>query len=204
MLGEAEEEYVDETRYEEDTGYQPESDEEAEYQRATALVAERYDADNEPGEYTDEEIDENGVSSHLQYEGYTLTALNTSHGCRMGCPAKHMLVSCPVWQALSAEDKKIRVFSLKLCTNCFSSAHQFWRDCPKPNACDTCDQPHHRSLHKAFAGSKPVTRERRNPNQGQPRGRGQAPSSRRPFGSRLQGRGGQQRPPPPPTNRRRD
>jgi len=67
MLGEAEEEYVDETRYEEDTGYQPESDEEAEYQRATALVAERYDEDNEPGEYTDEEeIDENGVESPIR------------------------------------------------------------------------------------------------------------------------------------------
>ena len=212
LLGEAEEEYYEEElEYDDPTGYHPdnESDEEAEVRQATAFVAGAFHEANEPGEYTEEEeIDEYGQSSHLQYEGYMFTALNTSHGCKMGCPAKHMLVSCPVWLALSATDKKTRVFALGLCCNCFSSSHR-WRECPKHHACDRCDQPHHRSLHSAYADLHPVRREAlgRGGRGQAPRGRGHTAPSRRPFGNRPQGRGGQRLallPPVPPPPRRRD
>ena len=188
--------------YSYDEGYQAEYeyDEREEQQRATTLVAEAYSAANEPGEYTDEEeIDDNGVSSHLQYEDYTLTALNTSHGCKMGCPAKHMLVNCPVWLPMSAEDKKTKVFALKLCTNCFSSGHMS-RDCPKRGACDKCPNPHHRSLHDAFKNSRPPRPKGSGGPQGNRGPPNRPPPPRRAFEHRSQGRSGP-RPPPPPGRR---
>ena len=73
-------------------------------------------------------------------------AVNADEMCVACKKANHPLYACKSFQALSHEKKMSVVKDNKLCMNCLCSGH-FVKECPSPQRCKKCHQPHHSWLH---------------------------------------------------------
>ena len=62
------------------------------------------------------------------------------------CKAKHRLIECPQFVAITPLERKNILIKNKLCLNCMRTGHDF-AHCPSKFSCRTCAKRHHTMIH---------------------------------------------------------
>jgi hypothetical protein len=97
------------------------------------------------------------VLEHMYYigqqSGKNVVSLPPCDWRESECSANHLMRDCPVYKALSNEDKLSHIMKSKRCLNCYKRGHRA-ADCPSNLKCITPKLKHSTALHQAWKEKK--------------------------------------------------